>query len=265
MTVPIVYFTGGAARIIFSLIVLLFFPGYALLTAIFPKPGQFNLIEHLALSLGMSIGIVPVIGLLLHFSPWDLGVSSIFISTSIIILCAGALGWYRATRLSREKYPSISTRLSQGWHYCIKLPKLDKSLTVALAAVLISFLGALIYFGLTPNKGEKYTEFYVLDTQGSTENYPGEVTCGMPVQLIAGIVNHEEVPMDYRIEISIDGKLVDSVVTGILPPNKKWQETISFLPKNEGRGQKVELWLYKEGESQPYNQNSLRFYLDVNG
>ena len=46
---PIVAFTSGALRIVFGLCLVLFFPGYSLLSALFPKKGGFSSIERVAL------------------------------------------------------------------------------------------------------------------------------------------------------------------------------------------------------------------------
>ncbi len=55
-----------ALRIILGLPFILFFPGYTLITALFPKKSDLGAIERVALSFGLSIAVVPLIGLILN-------------------------------------------------------------------------------------------------------------------------------------------------------------------------------------------------------
>jgi uncharacterized membrane protein len=96
---PLVAFTSGGLRIAFGLLFALFFPGYALISALFPKQGRLGGIERLALSFGLSIAIVPLIGFILNFTPWGIKLYPIVISVTLFILAASVVGWYRQRRL----------------------------------------------------------------------------------------------------------------------------------------------------------------------
>jgi uncharacterized membrane protein len=61
---PLVAFTSGVPRIIFGLCLVLFFPGYTLLSALFPRKGDLGGIERVALNFGLSIAVVPLIRML---------------------------------------------------------------------------------------------------------------------------------------------------------------------------------------------------------
>ncbi len=52
-------------RILFGLPVVLFLPGYSLITALFPGKDDLDGIERIALSFGLSIAITPLLGLAL--------------------------------------------------------------------------------------------------------------------------------------------------------------------------------------------------------
>jgi uncharacterized membrane protein len=62
---------------------VLFIPGYVLIVALFPKQGDLELIERIALSFGLSIAIVPLIGLVLNYTLW--GIRLVPIVTSIVL------------------------------------------------------------------------------------------------------------------------------------------------------------------------------------
>jgi len=55
-------------RIILGLHLVLFLPGYALIAALFPRKGDLDGIERIALSFGLSIAVVPLLGLALNYT-----------------------------------------------------------------------------------------------------------------------------------------------------------------------------------------------------
>jgi len=71
---PIVY-----ARYLLGSIFVLFLPGYSLIKALFPTKELDN-IERLALSIGMSLAIVPITGLLLNYTPWGIRTTPVTLS-----------------------------------------------------------------------------------------------------------------------------------------------------------------------------------------
>ena len=71
---PLVY-----ARYILGLIFVLWLPGYTFIKALFPEK-ELDSIERAALSIGMSLALVPMIGLLLNYTPWGIRRTPITIS-----------------------------------------------------------------------------------------------------------------------------------------------------------------------------------------
>ena len=63
---PFVY-----ARYVFGSVFVLFLPGYSLIKALFGSKELDN-IERLALSVGLSLALVPLAGLLLNYTPWGI-------------------------------------------------------------------------------------------------------------------------------------------------------------------------------------------------
>lgn len=143
------------------------------------------------------------------------------------------------------------------------MPRLDKALFISLVVAILAALGYLGYLIATPNPGEKFTEFYLLGPQGKAENYPQQVTLGANVDVIVGVVNREHQPARYRVEITINGVESKRVDIGTLAHQQKWEKEISFVAQPPGEKQKVEFWLYKDNEVEPYLQDPLRLYIDV--
>ena len=71
---PIVY-----ARYLLGSIFVLLLPGYSFIKALFPTKELDN-IERIALSIGMSLALVPITGLLLNYTPWGIRVTPITLS-----------------------------------------------------------------------------------------------------------------------------------------------------------------------------------------
>jgi len=59
-------------RLLLGILFVLFIPGYWMVTALFPRDDAIDGIERIALSIGLSIAIVPPIALILDRLPWDL-------------------------------------------------------------------------------------------------------------------------------------------------------------------------------------------------
>ncbi len=76
-------------------------------------------------------------------------------------------------------------------------------------------------------------------------------------------MNHEHESTAYRIEIKIDGEVVKQTAIGKLDNGQKWQNQIDFVPQRQGRSQKVEFYLYRNGTEQPYFDKPLHMYIDV--
>jgi uncharacterized membrane protein len=99
-------------RIILGLPFVLFIPGYAFIAALFPEAGSgpvdsdadadddpeergIDGIERVALSFGLSIAVVPLIGLVLNFTPWGIRLVPIMLAVSGFTLVATAIAAVR--------------------------------------------------------------------------------------------------------------------------------------------------------------------------
>jgi hypothetical protein len=93
---PLVYI-----RYVLGIIFILLLPGYAFIKALFPQTLPFaralahslgtteknlDTIERAALSLGMSIALVPIVGLLLNYTPWGIRLTPIVLSLTALTI-----------------------------------------------------------------------------------------------------------------------------------------------------------------------------------
>ena len=82
-------------RAISGLLFPLFIPGYVLVETIYPQKSSLERFERLILSIGLSIFLVPSIGLILNYTPWRITLISSLISLVIIVTIIGIIGIYR--------------------------------------------------------------------------------------------------------------------------------------------------------------------------
>lgn len=100
---PFVY-----VRQVLGVVFVLWLPGYSFIKAVFPeqvpiKTSDKNLdtIERVALSLGMSLALVPIVGLLLNYTPWGIRLTPITLSLTaltIVFATAGIIREYQAKK-----------------------------------------------------------------------------------------------------------------------------------------------------------------------
>jgi uncharacterized membrane protein len=143
------------------------------------------------------------------------------------------------------------------------MSKSNNSLAILLAAIIVAVLGYTVYLMVTPKESEKFTEFYVLTAEGKTKNYPKQVVLGETVEVTLGIVNHEQKPTNYRVEVKTDVAVASEVNVGTLAQGEKWERKISFTPQLVGDKQTVYFYLYLDGENEPHLAEPLRLSLKV--
>lgn len=261
VAIPVVTFTTGPIRIILGIILVIFFPGYTLTSALFPKKKDLDGLERLAFSFGLSIAIVPLIGLILNYTPWGIRLDPIIIAISIFVIITAAIGYFRQQKLpANDRFNIIIKTYLPDW---ATAGKLDKALSFCLLITILAALSSLGYTIAKPSQGEKYTEFYLLGIDGKTTGYPQQVPLGEPANIVIGIVNHENQPTNYRIKIKIGGAENSEINMGTLDNKAKLEKKISFTPKDIGKRQKVEFQLYLNNETEPYFDAPLYLYIDV--
>ena len=167
-------------RIALGLIFVLFFPGYTLIAAMFPKQDDLDGAQRLALSFGLSIAVVPLIGLILNYTPWGIHLYPVLVSILIFIAVMGGVAWFRRRRLPLEQrfqvqFRPVLTWLSGIWS---RQAGWNRVLSGLLVIAVITAIGTLVYVVQTPRIANIYSEFYILDMEGRAENYPGVLVLG---------------------------------------------------------------------------------------
>ena len=101
-----------AVRWVFGSVFVLFVPGYVTVEALFPKGRELDGIERFALSVGLSLALVPLIGLVLNYTPWGIRLTPIIISLvlfTVLVACVGVARRFRAAAETFELDESPET------------------------------------------------------------------------------------------------------------------------------------------------------------
>ncbi len=260
LIVAIIFTPSVVLRIVLGLPFVFFFPGHALTAALSPRREGVGGIERVALSFGMSIAVVVLIGLILNYTLWGLTLESTLYSIASFIFAMSIIAWVRRKRLEEEERFDIEFQLRlPGWGG----GAWDKVLSVVLVVAMIGALGMLGYVIATPKVGERFTEFYILGMEGEAADYPQVLTVGEEGKVIVGIVNSEHERVSYHIEVMIGNAKNNEVGPIELEHDEKWEGIVVFTPNEPDEGQKVEFLLYKNGEVEP-SVESLYLWIDVN-
>jgi uncharacterized membrane protein len=260
LILAIVAFPGSPIRVVLGIPFVLFFPGYALITALVPRKTGMSGIERVALSFGLSIALVILICLALNYTPFGIRLMPIVISLAAALLVLSAISWARERKIPEAERYSISFRPSLGSVWSGR--PLDKALSVVLAVAILASLGAVAYTIAKPKPGEEFTEFYILGPGGKAEGYPSEVRIGEEASVTGGITNHFRTRVSYRIAVTVAGTPVTEFGPIELEPKGKWEGQVSFVPTTAGAAQKVEFLLYQTPAADNTTR-SLHVWVDV--
>jgi uncharacterized membrane protein len=208
-------------RVGFGFAFVLFVPGYVFTAALFPERGRppddsdeaadgIDGIERLALSFGLSIAIVPLVGLVLNFTPGGIRLGPIVVSLSLLTLGFVAVAAVRRQALPDEERFRVPYR---SWLADVRTELFepdsgkDAVLNVLLVLSILLAVGSVGYAVMVPKEGEAFTELYLLsegdDGELVADDYPTNYTMGESKPLVVGIGNHEHRSMDYTVVVQL--------------------------------------------------------------
>ena len=250
-------------RVVFGIPVILFIPGYALIAALFPKRTDIDGIERVALSFGLSIAVVPLIGLALNYTPWGIRLDPIVVSLTLLTVCLCIIAQYRRAQLpDAERFfvpvHSIRQMMLKEFHPPDST-RLDRILSAILLIAIVAAVITTIYVIIVPREGEKFTEFFILGTKEKAADYPTRLVNGENASLFIGIGNHEYRIINYTIEtymmnLTFDDTTNTSALQTMdhldsfmvpVPHNQTVITPYSFVPESSGYN-RVEFLLFNE-------------------
>lgn len=209
---------GPFIRALFGLPLLFVLPGYALVSALFPRRNrQFQFANHqvpfdvpsiserLAFGFGASITLIPLFTLLLWYT---VGISdaSLTLALSAFVAVGLLTASVRRHRLSAGErfrvFPSRWLKQQLGGTDTI-----DATLSVAVVVVAVVALSSLGYALVSPIDGDQYTNVVLLTENESgdyvTGGYPTTVPVNQSQPLVLGIQNREQQMVNYTVVVQL--------------------------------------------------------------
>lgn len=238
--------TATPIRVALALPLVLLLPGYAFVSALFPEsPTEdgtgFGALERIALSVALSLAVVPMIAYAANFTPYGVTLLPIAVAVVAWTVLFSLIGLVRRARLAPADRYGLASGDALGvlpGLFSVRQRRPGETrgpfepenerhllLNVVLVFSLLTLLvgGAYMGFAAQSLPDEKpHTELYLL-----TENDEGELTANdLPTDLSAGetepitiaIENHEGETRTYttvvyqqEVTLSDDGRTVESV------------------------------------------------------
>jgi len=283
-------------RIVVGLPLVLFVPGYAFIAALFPEagtaPGELESedsaepaqhtadrdgidgIERVALAFGLSIAVVPLLGLILNFTPWGIRLIPIMVSVSGFTAAMTAIAAKRRWELpadDRFRVPYREWLAAARAELFAPDSRIDGALNVLLVLSILLAVGSVGYAVAVPKQGESFTEFYLL-TENETgalvaDDYPTELERGETRRLTVGIGNQEHRRVNYTViaELQrVDTRNNETVVreaneVGRFRPslahNETWTRQQMITPQLTGERLRLQYLLYRGDPPTPLNRS----------
>ncbi|WP_225317791.1 DUF1616 domain-containing protein [Haloferax sp. CBA1148] len=270
---------GTLVRTMVGVPILLFLPGYSLLLALYPgkeekhertspdfrptrRGSGVSVLERLALAFGMSIALLPIAGLVLLWSGFELNLTTVLSSLSAIIVVGIAVGEFRRLRLDPNDRFHIPLRY---WYNEVtesfnRPSKFDSVLNVALAIAVVFAVASVGYTVFTPSGGEAYSSITLLTQDASGEyvasGYPSSLSTDESTELYVSVSNYEGEETTYTLvaelqRLNLDGEMavVERQQLGqrseTIGDGETWQTRHSFTPQLTGENFRLTYFLYK--------------------
>ncbi|WP_458189225.1 DUF1616 domain-containing protein [Haladaptatus sp. NG-WS-4] len=290
--------SGSPFRNLLGIAFVLFIPGYVFIAALFPEKGseesstnssngerdsilpqpgdRIESVERVVLSIGSSIVIITVTGLILNFTPWGIRVRPLLFCLGGVTLFATLLAARRRWELPANERFGVPYR---EWTATVRTEFLEYDsraglvLNVFLVLSVLLAVGSVAYAVTSPDQSGSFTEFYLL-TENETSNlvaddYPTNFTEGESKSMYVGINNHEQQPMDYTVVVRIER--VENGTMQVLEAqelhrfhtslgvNGTWRTEHDVTPRMTGNRLRLHYLLFKgDAPAQPTEKKAYR-------
>ena len=245
---------------ILGIVFIAFLPGYAIISFLFPINDEINLSERLLLSFATSVAIVGLIGFTLNYTSFGIHLPIIALILTVIIIVFSILTFLRRRYSDDTFTPEFAPTLNGIKNAFIRESGIDKGLSIILIVLIVLAVSMTTYAVVQPKQPEKFTEFYILGSDGLMSNYPTNLTSGESGHITAVIVNHENAPATYLMIYTYNGTII-SENNFTLQDGQNMSIPITIITGNTGK-KEVQLLLYKQPDEQNVYR-SLHFWVNV--
>jgi uncharacterized membrane protein len=252
-TLVLLAFPGGMLAYAFGIPFMFFIPGFAVVRLFFWKGTTPE--AKFVLSMGISILVVILLGLLLVLTP--IGLDSTTTRASLVVFALAAVAietfWLNAGRGEVKK--QVPERLS-------KPERVDKVVVAMLATALV--VSAISLGLIVTAKYPSRTYFAVTDEDGQVITN-ATWTEGTNLTLLVHMKNGENGPRNFTMlayGVS-SGFYTTQTFNRVLQKNEVWNQTVSFNLTQAGYS-RLDFDLYiQDGQEPPYHYGNLHIWIRV--
>jgi uncharacterized membrane protein len=209
-----------------TLPLVLILPGYALTSALFPRQALQGP-ERIVCTVALSIVVSILGGLILNVTPDGLRSESWTVLLTLITL--GACGLALSRRRAAGIPPNLRVRVGNGGL------SVRQRLLLGLSAVIVGGAVAVSIMGAERQSYAGFTQLWIL---------PGGRVQNKDVVRV-GVHNGERTAMDYRLALSVNGKVIQVSRSIRLAPKGNWESAVYLAPDKSGTASRVGADLYR--------------------
>lgn len=272
----------GAALWLIGVPFLIFLPGYAVVSAMFPEepPGAVEgpsdspwsspeWTTRLAVSFVLSGIVVAVVGVALGLVG-ELRLGPAVGGITAITLLGAEIGIIRRLLRPHDRRANPFGGRSLG-----ALSAGTTAQNVTLVVAVLALVGAVAFVGATPTDGEAYTESYLLseDEAGDlvADDYPTTFVAGEGHPLHLGIENNEHRDVTYEVDVVIQETDANGSVTAQqqvdefvvdLQHGESLVVERTIAPTMTGDGLRLQFHIYKDGAADTPD-HTLQLWVEV--
>jgi len=218
-----------------TLPLVLVLPGYALAALLFTRQGM-GIAERLMLSLGVSLVLTVLSGLLLNLIPYGLQTRSWALILGAVTLGAslGALARRRSSEPASDERRLIGITLPAG-------------ILLGLAALIVAGAITLSRSGATQQQNNAgTTQLWMLPATNSSQLY----------NVRLGVSNMQPTNAEYDLTVSVDGTTIQHWSALQLKPHEQWLSNLA-LPEHAGPEHVVAVLNRSDAPSEQYRHVDL--------
>jgi uncharacterized membrane protein len=248
-------------RFPFGLALVLFLPGYAIVSALFPARAGLDGVDRIGLGFALSLAVLPPVALVLDRTPAGLALTPTIAALAGVTLIGAVAGLARRVQRAPDdrfvasvRRPAISAPTTWDWR--------ARGFAALFGLALILMVAGGFPIVAAHLQGDRLTEFALYTGEGDPAHFQRRLVAGQPFDLRLGIANHEGRAVAYELAVAGAGAaFVEAPPRVVLADGEAWEETVRVVARDVGEDQPIVFALGREGQAEPYR--TLQLIVDV--
>lgn len=215
--------SNGMVRVMLGLPLVLVLPGYAVTAAMFPKD-TLGVPEKVVLSLGLSLVLAALGGIVLNWMPWGLRTSSWAVLLGTVSLGASGVALVRRWRATGDDSVTMQANLKIN---------LGQGILFGLAALVTIVAIGIARIGATRQSDQGFTQLWILPANEVNQS-----------AVRVGVRSGESAVVRYGLQVEAGGSVVLDWPSIELDPGESWERAV-MLPAEQADTRTVEAKIYR--------------------